>query len=222
MTSRLGMRLADRLSEVLASDASVQIVPRHVLRELIQKDGLSLKNLADDAALRWLGRELGAEAVVTGTTVASTESLHLIVRVLSAEKGHEHRKSKQDTYSFRAAIPVADLSPVDPFSPNAQDELPADVFRAGVNGTSAPTCEYCPLPEYNDAARAAKFQGSATLDVAVSQDGRITDTRVVRGLPFGLTKQASANMQRWRLKPATRNGAPVATRVIVEVTFRLY
>src|SRR5256885_7844878 len=33
-------------------------------------------------------------------------------------------------------------------------------FRAGVNGVGVPICLYCPIPQYSDEARKAKYQGT--------------------------------------------------------------
>src|SRR5262249_31627411 len=49
-----------------------------------------------------------------------------------------------------------------------------------------PTCLYCPAPLYTDEARHTKLQGTATLAVLVSADGRAIDLRVSKGLGAGL------------------------------------
>jgi len=59
------------------------------------------------------------------------------------------------------------------------------------------------------------------LDVTVSAEGRAIDASVVRGLPFGLNESAIRTMRDWQFRPATREGQPVACRVMIEVTFRL-
>jgi periplasmic protein TonB len=39
---------------------------------------------------------------------------------------------------------------------------------------------------------------------------------------MGLDEKAMEAVGRWRFKPATLNGQPVATRIMVEVDFHLY
>jgi len=96
-------------------------------------------------------------------------------------------------------------------------------FRAGVNGVGSPVCIYCPLPEYSDEARKAKYQGSVTLDVLVTIDGRVMDPRVIKGPGLGLEEKAMAQVRNWKLKPAIGpNGRPVNARVIIEVAFRIF
>jgi TonB family protein len=39
---------------------------------------------------------------------------------------------------------------------------------------------------------------------------------------MGLDEKAIEAVNRWRFRPATLNGLPVATQIAVEVNFRLY
>jgi protein TonB len=86
-----------------------------------------------------------------------------------------------------------------------------------------PGCVYCPYPTYTDEARHGKVQGSVTLQVLVSADGRALDVRIVKGIGFGLDERAAETVRGWRFTPA-RDGAKhaVATWVTVEAVFRLF
>lgn len=95
-------------------------------------------------------------------------------------------------------------------------------FRAGVNGVGQPVCIYCPLPEYSDEARKAKYQGTVLLEITVTVDGRVLDPRVVRGPGLGLEEKALATVKTWKMRPATGpNGKPVTCRAWIEIGFRL-
>jgi len=97
------------------------------------------------------------------------------------------------------------------------------MFRAGVNGVGIPVCIYCPLPEYSDEARKAKYQGTVNLEVTITADGRVINPQVVKGPGLGLEEKAVAQVKNWKLKPALGpNGKPVNCRVIIEVAFRLF
>jgi len=94
--------------------------------------------------------------------------------------------------------------------------------KPGINGVGFPTCDYCPDAKYSEEARKAKFQGVVLLQVIVSADGRATNIDVVRGPGLGLEQQAVAAVKMWRFKPAFGpNHVPVATRIAIEVQFRL-
>jgi TonB family protein len=96
-------------------------------------------------------------------------------------------------------------------------------FRAGVNGVGVPICLYCPIPQYSDEARKAKYQGTVVLQVTITPDGRAINISVVKGPGLGLEEKAIEAVKGWKFKPAVGpNGKVVATIVPIEVTFRLY
>lgn len=96
-------------------------------------------------------------------------------------------------------------------------------FRAGVNGVGVPVCLYCPIPQYSDEARKAKYQGSVVLDVTITPDGRAIDVRIIKDPGLGLGEKAVEAVKGWKFKPAAGpSGKIIPVRVNIEVTFRLY
>jgi protein TonB len=96
------------------------------------------------------------------------------------------------------------------------------VFQVGGN-VSAPIPIYDPQPEYSERAREAKYQGTDVLSIIVEPDGSVApDIEVVKPLGLGLDQEAIKTVRTWKFKPAIRNGGPVAVRVVIEVTFRLF
>lgn len=96
-------------------------------------------------------------------------------------------------------------------------------FQAGVNGVGVPVCLYCPIPQYSDEARKAKYQGTVVLQVTITTDGRAVNISVVKGPGLGLEEKAIEAVRSWRFKAAIGpSGRPVPTLVPIEVTFRLY
>jgi len=75
-------------------------------------------------------------------------------------------------------------------------------------------------PEYPDAARRARLQGSVTIDVLVDTDGRVLEANPVGGNPQ-LADAAAAAVRKWRYKPYSVNGQKVSVRTQVPVTFML-
>ena len=61
--------------------------------------------------------------------------------------------------------------------------------RAGVNGVTIPTCDYCPAPEYSEAARKAKLEGNVTVQATVTTDGRAENISILQGLGSGLDQK---------------------------------
>ncbi len=99
---------------------------------------------------------------------------------------------------------------------------PPGIFPAGRKGVTVPQVVYNPEPSFSDEARKAKVQGVVLLLLVVGKDGRPYDVRVGQSLGMGLDEKAIEAVGRWRFKPATLNGQPVATQIAVEVEFHLY
>jgi TonB family protein len=221
-TSILGIQLADVVAkELAAQQTNIKIVERSRFRDYLELERIPDTLLNNEKAIRWLGKQLGATAVLKGTTEARGEAVHVETSLMPCEK---EKPGPTEQFSLPYADFASALSPVDSFpkdfpSPK-EDSIPL-VQRAGVNGITSPTCAYCPNPDYTDPAREVKLNGTLLLEVTVSTEGRAIDSRVVRGLPFGLNESAIRTMHDWQFKPATREGQPVACRVIIEVAFRL-
>jgi TonB family protein len=105
----------------------------------------------------------------------------------------------------------------------ASNPLPtgADVFSVG-NGVSAPVPIYKPEPGYTQKARAAKLQGTAVFWTIVGADGAVKDVRMTKSLDPGLNQSAANTISTWKFTPAMKAGKPVACKVMVEVSFRMF
>ena len=75
-------------------------------------------------------------------------------------------------------------------------------------------------PEYPDAARQAKVQGTVVLDTVVSPDGAVAQMKLVSG-PALLSQAAMDAVRWWRYKPYLVNGRPAAVETTVAVDFEL-
>jgi TonB family protein len=77
-------------------------------------------------------------------------------------------------------------------------------------------------PNFSDAARGAKFQGTAVLMLVVNTSGVPTNIRVVNPLGLGLDEKAVEAVENWRFQPSEKDGTPVAVEIAVQVDFHLY
>lgn len=79
-----------------------------------------------------------------------------------------------------------------------------------------------PRPEYTEAARTNKTQGTVKVRVLLGADGRVKQARVEAGLPDGLDERAIEAASRLRFRPATdRDGRAVDSWVTVSVNFTI-
>jgi TonB family protein len=96
------------------------------------------------------------------------------------------------------------------------------VYRAGVGGVTNPIPLVSPEAEFSDEARRNKYQGVCMISIIVDARGYPQNPRVTRSLGMGLDEKALEAVQKYRFKPAMKDGKPVAAMITVEVNFRLY
>jgi TonB family protein len=84
-----------------------------------------------------------------------------------------------------------------------------------------PTVIYKVDPGYTREALDAELQGRLLLSATIGADGIPVDIKVVQGLGFGLDEKAAESLQKWRFRPATRGGEPIAVKATIEIRFRL-
>jgi protein TonB len=146
----------------------------------------------------------------------------------------------------RRLIPIPDPTPDDPEPPMVQEvavpELDIIDFDLGIGIPEAPAASlgafglrpmrvngdvlpprqiYAPWPPYTEEARKGRIQGVVILEAIIDAMGNVTDVKVLKGLPEGLTDSAVASIQEWKFKPATLDGAPVPVFFNLSIRFSL-
>jgi TonB family protein len=148
-----------------------------------------------------------------------------------ALNAQERQRPMRGARSESLALFLADLFPPEEaarYQINAEPLLPASIAPAegipemGKNGAGRPVILYREKARYTEIARANGTQGVVVLSVVFAADGAVTDFRVIRSLPDGLTRQAVRAAQAIRFEPARLNDTPVSVRGNMEFTFNLY
>jgi periplasmic protein TonB len=75
-------------------------------------------------------------------------------------------------------------------------------------------------PSYPDIAKQARVQGVVILECTISPQGKVTDVKVLRGIPL-LDAAAIEAVKQWVYSPTLLNGVPVPVIMTVTVNFRL-
>jgi TonB family protein len=78
-----------------------------------------------------------------------------------------------------------------------------------------------PSPVYTQEARSLRIEGEVLLEVVLQASGDLRVLRVVRGLGHGLDDNAVKAAEQIRFKPATRNGQPADSTVVLHIIFQL-
>ena len=75
-------------------------------------------------------------------------------------------------------------------------------------------------PSYPDIAKQARVQGVVILECTIIPQGKVTDVKVLRGIPL-LDSAAIEAVKQWVYSPTLLNGVPVPVIMTVTVNFRL-
>jgi protein TonB len=75
-------------------------------------------------------------------------------------------------------------------------------------------------PVYPPMAKQARVEGTVILEATINAQGRVTDVKVLRGIPL-LDNAAMDAVRQWRYSPTLLNGTPVPVVMTVTVNFRL-
>ncbi len=78
-----------------------------------------------------------------------------------------------------------------------------------------------PTPVYTQEARKLRIEGEVLLEVVLEASGSLRVKRVVRGLGHGLDDNAVKAAEQIRFRPATRNGQPADSTVVLHIIFQL-
>ena len=73
----------------------------------------------------------------------------------------------------------------------------------------------------SEIARKARIQGVVIVEAIIDKTGNVTNVKILKGLPMGLDQAAADAVKKWKFKPATLNGKPVAVIYNLTVNFRL-
>ena len=97
--------------------------------------------------------------------------------------------------------------------------------RAGYSvgrGVTPPRAIQMAEPEYTEAAKKVRYQGSCVLSLRVDAEGQPEDIKVERAIGLGLDPKAVEAVEHWKFQPAMKDSVPVAAYMRVEVNFHLY
>jgi TonB family protein len=177
---------------------------------------------------RWYSQELQLDVLIKSVDPRSGESTQQLTNI---------NRSEPDASLFEAPsdYAVQELKPPGmSLDEAARGNLLSERMRNPAGGSDdryagetvepmtaslRPTILYREKAKYTEEARRTGVHGTVVLNVVFRTDGAITNIRVLRGLPDGLTEKAIEAARKIRFQPAVRNGAPVSVRGTLEFTF---
>jgi protein TonB len=129
-----------------------------------------------------------------------------------------------ETVETEAPEPQVDLPAVDvefevPEGPPPEPEPTGPIHVGG--DVKAPVKTSGAEPTYTPAARAARLEGVVVVQAIIDKQGRVTQVKVLKDQPMGLSDRAVSAIKSWKFRPATLNGKPVDVYYNLTVTFQL-
>jgi len=101
-------------------------------------------------------------------------------------------------------------------------EIPPTFGPIEVKGeVKRPITLFSTQPQYTESARRIRLEGDVILEAVIDKTGQVTDLKVLKGLPLGLTESAVQAARQWRFEPATLRDRPVAVYWRLKVSFLL-
>ena len=166
---------------------------------------------------------------VTGTTEFFVAKEHLFVMLVMGKPGADLPRERFFA-SFKTSLSTATTA--------AQPQSRGG-FGPGIAGSKSEAEDYNRIfsskevtskarvlekkePTYTESARKFSVTGTVVLRCVFFKDGEVTNIRVIRKLPHGLTQNAIAAARAIRFTPASKDGQPVSMWMQLEYNFNLY
>lgn len=87
------------------------------------------------------------------------------------------------------------------------------------NGVSAPVPVLSPAAKCTDEAHRAKYQGVDLISLIVDAQGNPQTQHAVHPIGMGLDEKALEAVQKYKFRPATKDGKPVPARITTGIEF---
>jgi TonB family protein len=198
----------------------VRFIKRESVINILEGRGFLALDAYMPDVLKAVATSAGADILVTDTLLWQSDGYELTSEVYDAVQA-----KKLEQFRAKIASPVPDSGGEPLVFKDQESGASIIIFRG--KQTSPPIVEYpaclrCPDPSFTPEARADRIHGRVLLLATVTEQGLADHIGVLEGLADGLTEQALEAVGNWRFKPAIgKDGKPFATRMPVEVTFRL-
>jgi TonB family protein len=213
----VGKWLADQLSAALQRDfPELEVLDRSSLTANANDDPSPKDQSVAFQKDMKRARSHGARVLISGTFARVPQGIG--ISLSSASLSNDRRLFVQAHGALPTSAQFATLFPEPIPVIESKDGFP----KGGTGGLTSPECISCPIPDYSDAQRRARYEGVVVLEIVVTADGRTGNISVVSRPGTGLEENAVRAVRGWRFKPAVDlDEKPIAVVVPVEVTFRL-
>ena len=117
-------------------------------------------------------------------------------------------------------LPPHVLSQANDKQPNVEGACAAPIYEKKKEVAKPAVITSKPFPAYPEKSYREGVSGSVLVSAVLCRSGEVTDIKVKRGLPHGVTEAVLESVRRIKFKPAEKDGQPVSYRVKLEYSFR--
>ncbi len=78
-----------------------------------------------------------------------------------------------------------------------------------------------PKPVYTAEARQLRVNGTVQIELWIDDKGQVVDATITKTLESGIDRNVFECVRRWKFSPASLNGAPVPSVLLIEFTFQV-
>jgi TonB family protein len=206
---------------ILAFVVDASGAPRDIA--VAKAQGTSIETMA----LRVVGKDRFKPGTLKGEAVAVKQvvvvSIEGCLDAKSDGAGNKttvFRLTAQPVQNFWLHAPTGEAGKLGNLRSGASVDTPG-AYKVG-GGVSPPVPLNQVKAKFTDYARRKKIQGSCLISVIVGANGRPLNPKVTKSLDPGLDSNAIEAVNKYRFKPAMKNGVPIPVMITVEVNFRLY
>jgi protein TonB len=131
-------------------------------------------------------------------------------------QGYVALSAPDQTVQFKAIAIRSLPRPRPAFHPEIAEAGPGSLIQV-------PKPLFSPKPRYTADAMRARINGNIIMQGIVLPDGSMGDVQIMQSLDpqFGLDEAALETARQWTFSPGTRDGQPVAVRIMLELSFNL-
>jgi TonB family protein len=209
-----GCYFASVFSTYLASgNQGFVVVNRIEGQKLLTKAEIASPDLKQPDTSPQIGAATGTDGVVMGVFTQDGTSITVEISLRESATGKElfHVQHKeQSTGEYEALFPAA------------ADSSGTIYYFAGLDGIGVAKSSVCPSPTHDLTDEEKKNQGTVLMSAVFTPDGKLDQTRLVRGLEPALDQAAMDAIKNWKADPAKdAAGNSVPVRQMVTTSFNL-
>ncbi|HEY0557164.1 MAG TPA: energy transducer TonB [Thermoanaerobaculia bacterium] len=144
-----------------------------------------------------------------------------ILAALRKQGKNEGDIQQQVLFGLSYPSPGDDKKQLDDFNERLYRLDPETPLRVGSKVTRPEILHQVKPETTEEALRHRGFSGTVILETVIDKDGKVTNVRVLKGQPMGLSESAMDAVKQWTFKPAILDGKPVRVFYILTVNYQI-